>query len=656
MCRYFLVLLLLLNVPCLTSYATPRKKVAVVLSGGGAKGVAHVGALKVIEETGIPIDCIVGTSIGAIVGGLYSLGYSPEQLESIIKQTNWMELLSDKVSRTVIPFPFKADNDKFLITYPLNKENENGGIIKGKNISQLLHQLTEGCQTTSCFDSLPIPFACIATDMAKNQKEVIRSGSLAEAMRASMAIPIIFNPVYSGDKVLVDGGFKDNLPIEVAKDMGADIIIVIDAQSELASKEKLQSVPDIINQLMLMICQSTPNDTKKLQATSYIKVNVEGYNAASFSAEALDSLIIRGENAARASYSSLLSIKEETGVVTEAERTYPNPPLVPLHFRYIPSQSNQLKVGLRFDSENIAALILNIKLQRRSIGEAEITLRGGSQSFLDTQYRIPLSKSQKIAISNRFSYNDIFLYSRGKKILNPTFIQNNSLLSYTINLTRNIQAEANVSLEYYHFFKTLTANASPDMKAKELFLNYQAGLKYETLNKRYFPTKGTDCHLKYTKYTDCHSAAVYSAFSAIVKQVLPITSHLAFIPSLYGRFIFDSNIPFIYSNMIGGKGYNPHYEQQIAFSGFAHTENVDRMFGGIQLSIQHRIREKQYLILSGDYAISKNNIPDFFHGKQLYGTSIGYGYESPLGPIDTFFCYSNRTNKLGFYINIGFGF
>ena len=306
--------LILLILPFSLAYTSPRKKVGIVLSGGGAKGVAHIGVIKALEELNIPIDYIAGTSIGAIIGGLYSIGYTSEQLETIVKQTDWINLLTDKVSREKIPFPFKSNDSKYLVSFPFNNSEKNGGIIKGKNISQLLHQLTEGYQNVTNFDSLPIPFACIATDMARNQKEVIRFGKLSEAMRASMAVPIVFSPIYSGQKVLIDGGFKDNLPIDVVKSMGADIIIGIDVQSELSDADNLHSIAGIANQLMLMICQSSLDESTK-DIDAYIKVDVENYNAASFTKAAIDTLIIRGENAAKANYNTLLSIKNRIGIV-----------------------------------------------------------------------------------------------------------------------------------------------------------------------------------------------------------------------------------------------------------------------------------------------------------------------------------------------------
>ncbi|MFQ7088377.1 MAG: patatin, partial [Bacteroides sp.] len=167
--------------------------------------------------------------------------------------------------------------------------------------------------------------------------------------------------------------------------MGADIIIAIDAQSELATSDKLQAVPDVVNQLMLMICQSELDIDKIKQVDSYIKVNVKGYNAASFQMKRLTPLIIRGENAARANYISLLSIKDKVGIVP-SKKPHNTSFQLPFSPQYTPIKNNQLRAALRFDSENIAAILLNLNLQNLKTGKAEIALRGGRQSFLNTQY------------------------------------------------------------------------------------------------------------------------------------------------------------------------------------------------------------------------------------------------------------------------------
>ena len=435
--------------------------------------------------------------------------------------------------------------------------------------------------------------------------------------------------------------------------LGSDIIIGIDVQSELSDADNLHSIAGIANQLMLMICQSSLDESTK-DIDAYIKVDVENYNAASFTKAAIDTLIIRGENAAKANYNTLLSIKNRVGIVNNKKN---NKTKFPLFFpQYAPSNDNQLRIGLRFDSEDIAAVILNINLNKQKIGKAEIVARGGKQSFLRIQYHLPISKPQWITLSNQIGYNDIFLYSHGHKISNPTFIRNTSSLIYSIIPSRNLQMEVGASLDYHRYYRTLVSEDATLMKRKNLFLNYHTKLKYETLDKRYFPTKGLKTNISYTIYTNLHTNTAYSSLAAQVTKIFPITLNTFIIPTIYGRFIFNDGIPFMYSNVIGGEGYNPHYEQQIPFSGLTHTESTLKLLGNAQIQVRHKFHEKQYLTLSGNYAIHQNQFSNFLQGKKIYGTSIGYGYDSPLGPIEGFICYSNRTNKLGFYLNIGFGF
>lgn len=646
------LLLFLSFFPYAISQAVPRKKVGLVLSGGGAKGAAHVGALKVIDKMGIPVDYVVGTSIGAIIGGLYSTGYSPAQLEELIKSSNWIELLSDKVPRDQIPFPDKTESDKYIASLIMGQRN--CGILKGRNISRLLENLTSDFRHVTDFDSLPIPFACIATDMATNKKEVIRSGHLPQAMRASMAVPIAFEPVFIQDKVLIDGGFKDNLPTDVAKEMGADIIIAIDVQSDLATSQELQSIGDIANQLMLMICQS--GDLRNGEGIdAYMKVNVEGFTAASFTPEAMDSLIIRGEETAILHQDELKAILTETGEFHS--RTAEKQSIHGFTPSYTPNiKDKQLRIGLRFDSEDIAAFLLTYNIPTPQKHQIEFTLRGGKQSFFQTNYKIRLNKSQTMNLSNRIGYNDYFIYAHGHKTANPTYLQNTSTLSYGLTPQRNLHFEAGISLDYHRHYQTLTSHLMPLEDKDNLFLNYHVQMKYESLDKKYFPTKGTIGEISYTIYHDLQSSRQYSALQTTLAKVIPIASNTFIIPTLYGRFLFNDHIPFIYQNSMGGEGYNLRNAHQIPFSGFTHMELMKRFLGSIQMKVRHRIKKDHYFSLSGNMALNGNQSSRIFKNSPIYGVSVGYGYDSPLGPIEGNIGYSNHTDKLGFHINIGFGF
>ena len=186
-------LLLLLLLP---EVEAQRKKVGLVLSGGGAKGVVHIGVLQVLEKAGIPVDVIVGTSMGSIVGGLYAIGYTADQLDSLVRNQDWMFLLSDKVNRYDLPFGEKEQDGKYLLSVPFDRGKKRpSGFISGQNVYNLFTDLTIGYHDSLDFMKLPIPFACVAADMFQRKEIVLKDGNLVQAMRASMAIPGVFTPV-----------------------------------------------------------------------------------------------------------------------------------------------------------------------------------------------------------------------------------------------------------------------------------------------------------------------------------------------------------------------------------------------------------------------------------------------------------------------------
>ena len=235
-----------------------RLKVGLVLGGGGAKGATEVGVLKVINEVGVPIDYIAGTSIGAIVGGLYSVGYSVEQIDSLFRNENW------------------------------------GDLFVNGNTLELLENMV-GYKDSIDFSQLPIPFRCVAADMKKHQEVVLKSGRLAQAMRASMAIPGAFKPVKINDRVLVDGGMFNNLPVDVVRDMGADIVIAIDLTQkkhktrDFSLKETF-GIGGLLDWLVSRPDWKKHNDNREL-VDIYINPNLEGYDAASFSKKDINRMI-----------------------------------------------------------------------------------------------------------------------------------------------------------------------------------------------------------------------------------------------------------------------------------------------------------------------------------------------------------------------------
>ena len=231
-----------------------RPQIGLVLSGGGARGAAHIGVIKILEEMRIPIDYIGGTSMGAIVGGLYASGMSSDELEETVTSIDWSDAFSDLIPREDLSFRRKTDDYTYLVK---NKPGLSDslevklppGVLQGQKINILFKRLVLPVSTINDFDNFRIPFRAVATDIVTGKAVIIGSGDLGQAMRASMSIPSIFSPVILDDKILVDGGVSKNLPIDVVRDMGADIIIAVDISTPLAGPEKLKSSLQITKQL-----------------------------------------------------------------------------------------------------------------------------------------------------------------------------------------------------------------------------------------------------------------------------------------------------------------------------------------------------------------------------------------------------------------------
>jgi len=242
----------------LAAAATPdRLRIGLVLGGGGARGIAHIGVLKALEEMQIPVDCIAGTSMGSIIGGLYASGMTPKDMEQTLSQINWPEVFKDGPPRADLPFRTKQEQRVLLnAEVGINAEGAQlpKGLLEGQNLLLLLEELSLPAASTHNFDQLRIPYRAVATDLATGEPVVLDSGELAKAMRASMSIPSALAPVELKGKMLVDGGVSNNLPIDVARRLcHPDVIIAVDVGAPLAPASELTSVLSVTNQLTTIL-------------------------------------------------------------------------------------------------------------------------------------------------------------------------------------------------------------------------------------------------------------------------------------------------------------------------------------------------------------------------------------------------------------------
>ena len=307
------------------SIRTERPTVALVLSGGGAKGAAHISVIRYLEKAGIPIDLVMGTRIGGLVGGLYACGYSGEELEAIMLNQDWNYLLYDAHPRRFDALRQKDYDRQFQLSIPYgtykwdfhkpeisSRSILRDGIVQGRNIEDLLSSLTVGYGDERNFIDLPIPFVCVATDMITAKPKVWYSGSLVTALRSTMSIPGMFTPVKKDNMVLTDGSMRNNFPAEIAKQLGADIIIGVDVSAPALNANQMRSMFDIVYQTTDVLGREAYE--RALSVTDiYIQPELSDFSLLSFDKESISTMIKRGDDAVKLHADKINELKERLG-------------------------------------------------------------------------------------------------------------------------------------------------------------------------------------------------------------------------------------------------------------------------------------------------------------------------------------------------------
>ncbi|MDI5948620.1 patatin-like phospholipase family protein [Flavobacterium yafengii] len=332
------IALLFIVFASLTVFSQEQKKpkIGLVLSGGGAKGFAHIGVLKVLEEAGVKIDYIGGTSMGAVIGGLYASGYNASQIDSIFQATNFNELLNDFIPRSSKNFYEKRNDELYALVLPFNKLKIGipEALSKGIYNYNLLSRITRNVRHIRDFNKLPIPFLCIGTNIESGEQVLLNKGNLAQAMIASSAFPSLFSPVEIDGKLLVDGGVINNYPIEEVRKLGADIIIGVDVQDDLLDRSELKDATRILVQITNL--QSIERMKRNVKETDiYIKPDIKDYGVVSFD---------KGKEIIRKGEEATFSVYEKIKVLADESNPYkkPNLKLVTDSLQIVDINSNEL--------------------------------------------------------------------------------------------------------------------------------------------------------------------------------------------------------------------------------------------------------------------------------------------------------------------------
>ena len=363
-----------------------RPRICLVLSGGGARGMAHIGVLKVLEELKIPIDCIAGTSMGAVVGGLYASGMTAAQIDATMRSVDWQEAFRDAPPRKDLAFRRKQDDRNFLVRLPLGLKHGKillpKGFIQGQKLQETLRQLTLPFSNSTDFDLLPTPFRAVATDLVTGSAVLMDKGDLAIAMRASISAPGVFAPVETQGRLLVDGGLAENLPIDVAREMHADILIVSDVSFPLQSREALDSALSISNQMLAILVRKDADRQRATLGASDILVEPVLGSASSTDFTAVNSTIAAGENAAHTMLARLdaLTVGDAAYKDYLARRASREPGLPAIKFVKVDEQSKRYEKTIMAEMQPLIGKPLDIQ----AVGDRVTQLYGlGNFETLD---------------------------------------------------------------------------------------------------------------------------------------------------------------------------------------------------------------------------------------------------------------------------------
>ena len=505
-------------------------------------------------------------------------------------------------------------------------------------------------------------------------------------MRASMAIPGVFTPVRLGDSVLVDGGLRNNYPADIARSMGADIIIGVTVQNEMLKADEIHTAADVLNQI---IDHDTHHKyTSNLAISNLVmKVDVSGYGAGSFTASAIDTLLRRGAEEAARHRDDLLAISAQIRGATHSMPTtdttptpalayQPSSVLQPVHTTPAPANSpDQLtptgriatkpiaSVGFRFDSEDLGTLLLNLKTPLRLPlpAGAEATLRfgqrleiGGQLIFLPRSFTSP-------TLAYNYRHQTLDIYTHASRTYNIKYHQHTADFAPLNFRFRNYTIAAGLRWDYFNYSGGLLASAPLAYSLDDdHYFTYHLRADLNTEDQWYFPTTGTRIHI----------AAAYHTNNLVARRDEPGLPDLDFHlrlnlsplprltlqPMFYGRLLPADHIPLAYSNTAGGYWFGHFTEHQMPLAGVSNPELVASRFAALQLQAQIRILNNHYILLAASTALQAEHITHLLDHQPLLGLQLGYSYLTPLGPIDLRLGNNTLTFSPTLFLNLGHQF
>ncbi len=426
-------------------------KVGLVLSGGGAKGLAHIGALKIIEEAGVRIDYIGGTSMGAIVGALYASGYRAKELDSIFRSVDFDTFIQDLLPRDVKTFYEREDSEKYALTLPFDnfKIGLPKGLSKGQNFYNQFSRFTAHVNEINDFDDLPIPFFCMATNIETGQQVLLDKGYLPEAVAASGALPSIFSPVELNGVLMTDGGVSNNYPVKEIKEKGAEIVIGIDVQDSLMPKDELNSVTNIMLQISNFRTFNAMQG-KVSETDIYIKPSIMDFSVMSFNRA--DEIIKSGENAAFSNFEKLKDIAQRQKPTEPREKVPENSENILISNLYITGNKRYTRAYVKGKLKLKTPRVTTYEKLNEGINNLSATgnFDRVNHRLIDGDEGKELSlnvkeSENKMLLRFAVHYDDLYQTAALVNVTRKSLLFNNDVLSLDVALGDNIR----YNLDYY---------------------------------------------------------------------------------------------------------------------------------------------------------------------------------------------------------------
>lgn len=683
--RLFLFLLYIVTTAnTLLLQAQDRPKVAVVLAGGGAKGVAHISALKTIEDAGIPIDMVVGTSMGSIIGGMYCVGYSPDSMKTIVGSNDWVKLIMDNPDYGNPHVSARMDDENYIFRMSIGQRGKGepggrAGVIQGRNVMKFFRSLTQHLPDTIDFNDLPVPFACVATNAFSGEPKVFTHGSLPHSIRASMAIPTVFTPVRIDSATYIDGGIADNFPVDVARALGADIVIGVNLVIPTTEEKLTSSAVDILMNVFDLNSKSLLAKNIK-DADIYIPIDVSGYSAASFTATAMDTLLQRGVYYSELKKDELkalhdrLNLQEPVHRVRIGEYSFAknntekrNPSLKKMKENY---NSSSINFGARFDNDEYASINANGRflVNHKHSTVLDATIRLGQRIGVGLDISTKTIGSQRIAAFYQYMHRDMSYYERGSKVGQVGSSWHNMGI-YAIQDFKKIQYSFGLDYDCHRYHSVLGIGTVTDQETldynNESYFTYYIDAEYNSLDRQYFSTKGQQFYVLFDLVSSnlyrYHDGNMIPIITGFWQKSVSFSPRFTVRPHASVRYIFLDNkteLPFSKYNIIGGFHRAMQCEQQMTMAGLSHMEIISEKYSNIVgLSLQERIFKNHFAGLRFDAASICMKFKDIIDEESLYfGWQGSYSIRTAIGPLTITAGYNTLSGDFDMTFNAGYCF